>query len=80
MRRLQRILARGIVAAVPAIGFAASPAAAAPVAEVLAPPVQCLLPPGVYGITDSNGELVGLLIVYPDCRVEVVRRQPVVVL
>lgn len=36
---------------------------------------QCLIPPGVYGIIDAEGDLVGLLIVYPDCRMEVYKPQ-----
>ncbi|HST58865.1 MAG TPA: hypothetical protein VLK84_09260 [Longimicrobium sp.] len=76
MRMLQRLVARGLVAAAACTALAAAPAAAAPVADTFAPAMQCLLQPGVYGITDSNGALVGLLIVYPDCRMEVYRRPP----
>lgn len=75
MRTLQRLVARGLVAAAACTAFVATPVAAAPLAETFAP-AQCLLQPGVYGITDSNGALVGLLIVYPDCRMEVYRRAP----
>lgn len=75
MRMLQRIAARGLFAAAISIVLAAAPSVAAPIAEASVP-AQCLLQPGVYGITDSSGQLVGLLIVYPDCRMEVFRRQP----
>lgn len=75
MRMLGRIIARALVAATIA-AFAAAPAQAAPVMEAGAPAVQCVFPPGVYGIVDSSGTLVGLLIVYPDCRMEVYRRRP----
>lgn len=49
----------------------------APAAVAASPPAEssCVLPPGVYGITDSSGSLVGILIVYTDCRMEVYSRQ-----
>lgn len=71
MRTLARRVFRGMLAAVAATAFAAAPAAAAPPVPVTA---QCVLDPGVYGIVDSGGRLVGILIVYPDCRMEVFRR------
>lgn len=44
---------------------------ATPLPNVLPPP--CPIPPGVYAITHpTTGELVGALIVYPDCRTEIV--------
>lgn len=75
MRMPGRIIARGLVAATIA-AFAAAPAQAMRVAEAGVPGVQCVFPPGVYGIVDSSGTLVGLLIVYPDCRMEMYRRPP----
>jgi hypothetical protein len=76
MRMLGRIVAQGLVAATLA-ALAATPArAAARAVEAGAPAVQCVFPPGVYGIVDSSGTLVGLLIVYPDCRMEVYRKPP----
>ena len=76
MRTLSRILARGAACAALAIAFAAVPAAAetAP-ASGIEIPAFCPLEPGVYGLVDSTGSLVGILIVYPDCRMEVFRRQ-----
>ncbi|WP_420130489.1 hypothetical protein [Longimicrobium sp.] len=63
---------RSLVGAAIALVFAAAPAlAAAPSSPA---PAACLLTPGVYGITDSSGGLVGIPIVYPDCRMEVVKR------
>jgi hypothetical protein len=68
---IPRTIVRVVAAA--ALGFALSVAPAAAAASPVV--LSCLLPPGVYGITDSSGALVGLLIVYPDCRMEVYPRQ-----
>jgi hypothetical protein len=47
--------------------IAHEPALDAPAAEL-----QCLIAPGAYAIIDARtGELVGVLIVYPDCRLEI---------
>lgn len=63
-----------MLGAVVALALGAAPASATQPERV--PRVgDCLLPPGVYGITDSRGNLVGILIVYPDCRMEVFRKQ-----
>lgn len=72
MIMIPRTMVRAVAGA--ALGFALSvaPATAAASPLVLS---SCLLPPGVYGITDSSGAVVGLLIVYPDCRMEVYPRQ-----
>ena len=70
-RRLMRVVLGVVVAvmthAVP--GHADRPAA---IHERAA--AQCVLEPGVYGIVDTSGSLVGILIVYPDCRLEVFRK------
>lgn len=76
MRTIGRAMMRGVAAAAAGVLFLSAPAAAARAAETAAPAAQCVLAPGVYGITNSDGELVGLLIVYPDCRIEVYRRPP----
>lgn len=60
-------------AVVAAMMSAVGPAAAAASVPGLTV-VQCILEPGVYGIMDSGGRLVGILIVYPDCRMEVFRK------
>lgn len=65
---IPRTLIRAVAGA--ALGFALSVAPAPAAASPLVPS-SCLLPPGVYGITDSSGTLAGILIVYPDCRMEV---------
>ena len=58
------------------LGVALSVAPVSATASPLAP--QCVIPPGVYGIVDAEGNLVGLLIVYPDCRMEVYKpREPI---
>lgn len=68
----RRTYIRSAVGAAIALVSAAAPASAA--ASSSPAPAACLLAPGVYGITDSSGGLVGILIVYPDCRMEVVKR------
>lgn len=72
MLSIRRTLARSIAAAALGVAMTAAPAAASPTA----PAAQCLIAPGVYGIVDSTGKVVGLLIVYPDCRMEVYKRSP----
>jgi ABC-type sugar transport system substrate-binding protein len=71
---IMRRFTRAVLGAAVALALVAAPAAAAQPERV---PVMddCLLPPGVYGITDSQGNLVGILIVYPDCRMEVFKKQ-----
>lgn len=73
MNSRRRTFIRSAAGAVIALAFAAAPASAtAPSAP--APAAACVLDPGVYGITDSTGTIVGILIVYPDCRIEVFTR------
>lgn len=72
-------LIRAVVAATVALVAASAPASAAELREPAAVASPCVLEPGVYGIIGSNGELVGILIVYPDCRLEVFRRATEVV-
>lgn len=69
---IMRRFARTLLSVALALAPGAAPAAAPP--ERLAA-ADCVLPPGVYGIVDSQGNLVGLLIVYPDCRMEVFKKQ-----
>jgi hypothetical protein len=73
MHSVRRTFMRSFAAAAIALAFAAAPASAA-APSVPAPTPACVLEPGVYGITDSTGKLVGILIVYPDCRMEVFTR------
>lgn len=77
MNTFRRTFIQAFAVAVAAVGFAATPAAAAPVVAP-APAAQCILAPGVYGIVDSSGTLVGILIVYPDCRIEVFKKQEMI--
>lgn len=66
MHSMPRRFVRRVAGAILGFALALAPAAAArPL------PLQCLLPPG----TDSSGKVVGLLIVYPDCRMEVYKPQ-----
>jgi hypothetical protein len=69
MNSVRRIFMRSFAGAVIALALAAAPASA--VSSAPARTLACTLEPGVYGITDSTGRLVGILIVYPDCRMEV---------
>ena len=71
MSAVLRMLFRMVAGVALALAVSVAPASAAvrPLAE------PCLIPPGVYGIVDSSGNVVGLLIVYPDCRMEVYRPQ-----
>lgn len=69
-----RAVARFVAGACIGVALSVTPVSA----EASPLPSQCLIPPGVYGITDSEGKLVGLLIVYPDCRMEVYKpREPI---
>ena len=56
-------------------GLAAAPrnAAASPAPSSLpsAHAAICPIPPGTYIILNSDGDLVGALIVFPDCRIEI---------
>ncbi|HEX6040132.1 hypothetical protein [Longimicrobium sp.] len=54
-----------------ALAVSAAPASAAGRAV----PQSCVIPSGVYGIVDSTGALVAILIVYPDCRTEIFKKQ-----
>ena len=65
----RRLITAMLIAVSVLAPFSAHPALAAPADAV---PVQCILPPGAYGIVNSRGELVGMLIVYPDCTTEIV--------
>lgn len=69
-----RSITRALLVAAVAVALGAAPVAAAQ-PERVSVVDDCLLPPGVYGITDSRGNLVGILIVYPDCRMEVFKKQ-----
>lgn len=65
---IPRTIGRLVAGAALGLALSVAPAAAA---ETRLAGSSCVLPPGVYGITDSSGTLVGILIVYPDCRMEV---------
>jgi hypothetical protein len=71
VRRAIRVLTGAAVA----LGLGAAPAPAAILPGPMPAADDCILPPGVYGIMDSQGNLVGILIVYPDCRMEVFKKQ-----
>jgi len=72
MKNAIRVLLSGIVLSVTVLMGVATPAAATLVPFRKVHGVQCLFPPGVYAIVDARGNLVGALIVYPDCTVEIV--------
>jgi hypothetical protein len=74
MISLPRTILRVFTAAALGVAFAGSPASAS-TRPLHASAVDCVIEPGVYGIVDSTGTLVGILIVYSDCRMEVYRRQ-----
>ena len=43
-----------------------------PAPDARAAELQCAIAPGVYAIIDARtGELIGVLIIYPDCKVEI---------
>lgn len=69
MTALGRLFTAMLISASALIPFSASTALAAP-PEMH--PVQCALPPGAYAIMDSSMELVGMLIIFPDCSVEII--------
>ena len=75
MSRLTRMLVRATAAATLGMALATAPGTAEASPVVRVSPASCPLDPGVYGIIDSSGQLVGILIVYPDCRMEVFRKQ-----
>lgn len=75
MSTIKRILLRASVCAAAAVAFTASPAAAAPGPFRTESAAFCPLMPGVYGIIDSTGQLVGILIIYTDCTMEIIRKQ-----
>jgi hypothetical protein len=75
MNNRLRTFIRSLAGVAIALAFAAAPASATALsAPAPAPAAACILDPGVYGITDSTGTIVGILIVYPDCRMEVFKR------
>ena len=74
MRKRSRSFMMSLLgAAVAAIMSAVGPAAAAASVPGLTV-VQCILEPGVYAVMDSGGQTVAILIVYPDCRMELFRK------
>lgn len=77
MISLPRGILRMFTCAALALAFTARPAAAS-TGSPAAPAAACVIEPGVYGIVDSTGSLVGILIVYSDCKIEVYsRREPI---
>lgn len=69
---------RGMVALALGMVFITAPAAASTPSLPAAVSAQCLLEPGTYAIMNSRGEFVGILIVYPDCRMEVYKAKDLV--
>ena len=67
---MMRRFMQGVFGCALFLAFAVAPAAATPTVPAAAT-AQCVLQPGVYGIIDSSGKLIAILIVYPDCRLEV---------
>lgn len=70
MRSISRGIARLVAGAVLGITMGIAPASAA-----VSFAQSCVLLPGVYGIMDSSGTVVAILIVYPDCRTEIFKKQ-----
>lgn len=72
MRAIRRMLL-GVSIAVSAVICPTALVAHEPVPDVPAAELQCAIAPGVYAIIDARtGDLVGVLIIYPDCKVEIV--------
>ena len=69
---------RGMLGAALFLACVTTPAVAATPPVPVATAIQCVLEPGIYGVLNSAGELVGILIVYPDCRMEFKRAQALV--
>jgi hypothetical protein len=57
--------------------LATTPAAAVPLVEEAPEIIQCSLAPGIYSIMDSEGNLVAILIVYPNCTYEIVVKEDI---
>jgi hypothetical protein len=72
MTALRRFLAGAVAGASMLVAIAATPASATPVREAHAEAMECILEPGVYLIMNSKDEFVGVLIMYPDCRTEII--------
>lgn len=72
MAALRRFFAGAVMGASMLAALAATPASATPVAPAHAAAMECVLEPGVYLIMNANDEFVGILIMYPDCKVEVI--------
>jgi hypothetical protein len=73
-----RHLMRRALAFALGIAVTVTPAAAAAPPTSISEPIQCILEPGTYAILNSKGEFVGILIVYPDCRLEVYKAKDLV--
>lgn len=69
---------RGVLGLALGIAFTASPSAAAIPSTPITASLQCVLEPGTYAILNSKGEFVGILIIYPDCRIEVYKAKELV--
>ncbi|MBB4639231.1 hypothetical protein FHS01_005298 [Longimicrobium terrae] len=55
------------------LGLTGRQAWAAEISSAAAGASQCVLQPGVYKIIDASGNLVGVLLVYPDCHTEIIK-------
>jgi len=69
---------RGMLGIAVGLAFAAAPALAATPLVPVASAIECVLEPGIYGVLNSAGDMVGILIVYPDCCMEFKRAQVLV--
>ena len=72
MTTLGRFLASTMLGASMMVPFTATPMHAAIAVRTAADAMDCILEPGVYVIKNSKDVLVGVLIVYPDCRTEII--------
>lgn len=70
--RTRHLMAAAMVMLAGWVGMVDPAAAKAPAGGVTA---QCILEPGVYAIYNSKSEFVGSLIVYPDCRTEIIAKK-----
>jgi hypothetical protein len=71
MAALRRFFVGAVMGASMLVALAAAPASATPVVRAHAEAMECVLEPGVYLIMNGN-EFVGILIMYPDCKTEII--------
>lgn len=72
MKLARRVMAVIAVFAAMLLGVGMAPGAAAAAVPHEPVSLQCILEPGVYIIMTAEEVIVGILIVYDDCKVEVV--------